>query len=113
MMYPKSVSARKSAVKKTKRRSEVSHECWRCGRNGCADPLDKHHLFGGALRKKSEQYGLWVYLCHDRCHENGPEAAHQNEETMRKLHEYGQRKAMAENDWTTEDFIREFGKNYV
>ncbi len=112
-MYPKSMSARKSTEKKTKRRPDVPHACWLCGRNGCADPLDKHHLFGGALRAKSERYGLWVYLCHYRCHENGPEAAHQSPETMRKLHEYGQRKAMAENNWTTEDFIREFGKNYV
>ena len=24
-----------------------------------------------------------------------------------------QRKAMEENEWTTEDFIREFGKNYI
>jgi len=113
MMYPKSVSARKSAVKKTKRKADVPRVCWRCGRNGCADPLDKHHLFGGALRKKSEQYGLVVYLCNNRCHENGPEAAHRNPETMQQLHEYGQRKAMAENDWTTEDFIREFGRNYL
>jgi len=74
-MYPKSVSARKSAVKKTKRKADVPRVCWRCGRNGCVDPLDKHHLFGGALRKKSEQYGLVVYLCNNRCHENGTEAA--------------------------------------
>lgn len=54
-----------------------------------------------------------VYLCHNRCHIFGPQAAHQNRETMRKLHEYGQRKAMEEQGWTTEDFIREFGRNYV
>ena len=113
MMYPKSVSARSGKIKAKKAKANIPHVCWKCGRNGCADPLDKHHLFGGALRAKSEQYGLWVYLCHNLCHENGPDAAHQNEETMQKLHEYGQRKAMAENNWTTEDFIREFGKNYL
>ena len=42
------------------------HECWLCGRNGSVDPLDKHHIFGGPYRKKSEKYGLVVYLCHDR-----------------------------------------------
>ena len=42
-------------------------ECFLCGRNGADDPLDKHHIFGGAYRKKSERYGLTVYLCHDRC----------------------------------------------
>ena len=88
-------------------------KCWLCGANGAADPLDKHHIFGGALRKKSEKYGLTVYLCHHQCHIFGKCAAHQNKRTMQKLHEYGQRKAMAENNWTTEDFIREFYKNYL
>ena len=88
-------------------------ECFLCGRNGATDPLDRHHIFGGPFRKKSERLGLVVYLCHNRCHIFGPWAAHQNRETMRKLHEYGQRKVMEENGWTTEDFIREFGRNYL
>lgn len=88
-------------------------KCWLCGRNGAGDPLDRHHIFGGAYRKKSEQYGLWVPLCHDRCHVYGPDAAHQSKETRRELHRYGQRKAMADNGWTVEDFIREFGRNYL
>lgn len=88
-------------------------ECFLCGRNGATDPLDRHHIFGGPLRKKSERLGLVVHLCHNRCHIFGPRAAHQNRETMQKLHEYGQRKAMEEQDWTTEDFIREFGRNYL
>lgn len=37
--------------------------CWLCGRNGNGDPLECHHIFGGAMRKKSEKYGLKVYLC--------------------------------------------------
>lgn len=87
--------------------------CWLCGRNGAADPLDKHHLFGGAYRKKSEKYGLYVYLCHHDCHIFGREAAHQNAKTMQMLHEYGQEKAMREQGWTTEQFIAEFGRNYL
>ena len=87
--------------------------CFLCGRNGCADPLDKHHLFGGCDRKKSERYGAWVYLCHRRCHESGPHAAHRDPDVMRRLREYGQRKIMREQGWTTEDFIREFGRNYL
>lgn len=50
--------------------------CWLCGRNGTADPLDKHHIFGGAYRKKSEKYGLCVDLCHHDCHIFGEGAAH-------------------------------------
>ena len=46
----------------------TGRSCWLCGRNGTAEPLDKHHIFGGAYRKKSEKYGLTVYLCHGSCH---------------------------------------------
>ena len=88
-------------------------QCWLCGANGNYDPLDKHHIFGGANRKKSERYGLFVYLCHNRCHIFGKNSAHQNKDTRLKLHQYGQKKAMEENGWTTEDFIREFGRNYL
>ncbi|MDU7339316.1 MAG: hypothetical protein E7L17_14530 [Clostridium sp.] len=88
--------------------------CWLCGANGNADPLDKHHLFGGALRKKSERDGLYVYLCHNQCHIFGRYAAHQCKETMQRLHEYGERKWLAERpESTIDDFIREYGKNYL
>lgn len=91
----------------------VERCCWLCGRNGWADPLDRHHIFGGPNRKKSEKYGLVVYLCHHDCHIFGPDAAHQNPKTMQMLHEYGQKKAMEENGWTKEKFIKEFGRSYI
>ena len=91
----------------------VGRKCWLCGSNGLGDPLDHHHCFGGSRRKKSEKYGLVVDLCHSKCHLFGPKAAHNNAETMQAIHEYGQRKAMEENGWTTADFIREFGRNYI
>lgn len=87
--------------------------CFLCGRNGSADRLDKHHIFGGAYRKKSEKLGLTVYLCHHDCHIFGSAAVHKNAETMQFLHEYGQRKAMHENGWDTGEFIKQFGKNYL
>ena len=87
--------------------------CWLCGRNGATDPLDKHHIFGGPYRNKSEKYGLVVYLCHHDCHIFGHWAAHQNADTMLRIKQYGQEKAMRENGWGIEDFIREFGKNYL
>ena len=90
-----------------------TRKCWLCGANGGRDPLDRHHIFGGSNRKKSEKYGLVVDLCHNSCHIFGPKAAHNNAETMQKLHEYGQRKAMEENNWTVDDFRRVFGKNYI
>lgn len=87
--------------------------CWLCGRNGNGDPLDKHHIFGGSNRTKSEKLGLWVPLCHSRCHESGPEAVHRNMATMQRLHEYGQTLAMEENGWSIDDFRRIFGRNYL
>lgn len=63
----------------------TGRSCWLCGRNGTAEPLDKHHIFGGAYRKKSEKYGLTVYLCHGSCHIFGEKAVHSCRETMDEL----------------------------
>ncbi len=87
--------------------------CWLCGRNGAADPLDKHHIFGGPNRKLSDRFGLTVYLCHHDCHIFGEDAVHRNAETAQRLHEYGQRKAMEEQGWTVDQFRMVFGKNYL
>jgi len=87
--------------------------CWLCGRNGTADPLDKHHIFGGAYRKKSEKYGLTVDLCHHDCHIFGEKAAHCCNETRDALHKYGQKLAMQRYGWTKKEFMLEFGKNYL
>ena len=87
--------------------------CWLCGGGDGIDPLDKHHIFGGAYRNKSEKYGLTVYLHHNSCHIFGPLSAHQNRETRLRLRQYGQQKAMMENGWSETDFIREFGKSYI
>lgn len=87
-------------------------KCWLCGANG-ADPLDRHHIFQGKNRQISEKYGLVVYLCHADCHIFGPNAVHRNLQTRKRLQAWGQKKAMKENGWTTEDFIRIFGRNYI
>lgn len=87
--------------------------CAICGANGYADPLDKHHVFGGSNRKKSEKYGAVVRLCHKKCHEFGKESVHQNHEIMQAMHEEWQRRLMEENGWTIDEFRLEFGKNYI
>ena len=74
--------------------------------------LEEHHIFGGPYRDKSTKYKLTVDLCWE-CHRTGPEAAHRCRETREQLQEYGQRKAMREQGWSVEDFIREFGKNHI
>jgi len=91
----------------------VEKRCFLCGANGADDPLDLHHIFGAANRKKSTKYGLTVYLCHNRCHIFGGMSVHQNAKTNMQLKRYGQLKAMQENQWSVDDFIREFGKSYL
>ena len=88
-------------------------ECFLCGGNGSDDPLDRHHIFNGPYRKKSEKYGLVVYLCHNRCHIFGKYAVHNNQERMLYLKARGQYKVMEEQGWSRERFIREFGKDYL
>ena len=88
-------------------------KCFLCGRNGAGDPLEEHHIFPGSLREKSEKYGLVVLLCGDRCHRNGKKAAHKSRDTQLQLKRWAQRKAMAENGWSMEDWHREFGKSYI
>ena len=88
-------------------------KCWLCGGNGMSDSLDVHHIFSCAYRAKSEKFGLTVLLCHNRCRINGFSAAHRSPDTARRLHEYGQRKAMKEQGWTVAEFRRQFGKNYL
>lgn len=88
--------------------------CWLCGLPGTwYDPLDRHHCFGGPFRKKADKLGLTVHLHHNECHIFGPLAAHNNMGTMRAIQRYGQRKAMREQGWDTQRFIKEFGKNYL
>jgi hypothetical protein len=87
--------------------------CYICGGNACGDPLDKHHVFGGALRKKSEKYGLTIYLHHNKCHIFGAESVHQNAAINNELKANAQWVAMKRYGWTVDDFRREFYKNYL
>lgn len=69
--------------------------------------LDKHHIFNGALRKKSEKYGLWVYIGH-YSHLN----AHQKDtDILIDLKKIGQK--AFEEKYGHEMFMREFHKNYL
>ena len=74
--------------------------------------LEWHHVFGGALRSKSERLGLKVRLCHF-CHNEPPNGVHQNKEIRHKLQSYAQKKAMKHYGWSEEDFRREFYKSYI
>lgn len=83
--------------------------CFICGRYA---NTETHHIFNGAYRKKSDKLGLTVDLCH-ACHNEPPDGVHHNAEVTKMVKQYGQRKAMREQDWTVEKFIEEFGRNYL
>lgn len=79
---------------------------------GATRALETHHIFGGPFRKKSDRYGLTITLCHS-CHNEPPWGVHYNRPTADGLKARAQEKAMEAYGWTTADFIREFGKNYI
>lgn len=88
--------------------------CYLCGRRGTgADPLDRHHVFFGALRKQSEKYGLVVYLHHTSCHIFGAGAVHANGEVCRALQADVQKRAMEHYGWSAAEFRRRFRKSYI
>lgn len=87
--------------------------CFLCGMNASVEPLDLHHVFNKADKKKSEKYGLMVYLHHRKCHIFGKESVHQNAGVNNAVKAAAQRKAMQHYGWSIDDFIKIFGKNYL
>lgn len=88
--------------------------CFLCKLNGdhsTKNNLQEHHVFyGTANRKKSEQYGLKVYLCLEH-HTQGAQSVHHNQNNSEILKMIGQKKF--EETHTREEFIREFGRNWL
>lgn len=77
------------------------------------EPLEEHHIFNASNRKKSEKYGLKVYLHGNRCHREGKESVHKNAKINNDLKAKAQKIAMEHYCWTVEDFIKIFGRNYL
>lgn len=75
--------------------------------------LHRHEVFfGTANRQKSIKLGLVVFLAPEK-HNMSNHGVHYNNAFDYELKKIGQRAAMKYYGWTTEDFIREFGKNYL
>lgn len=90
----------------------------RCFFCGSTYRVDMHHIFGGAYRDKSTKYGLVVPLCHYECHQFGKDSIHDGfteKARERKLYlkQWGQLKAMKEQNWSEDKFREEFGKSYL
>ena len=76
---------------------EICHK-WRA--------LERHHVFNGAFRSKSETYGAVVEICRE-CHDD---LHHRHPAKYKWLKREWRDRLMAWNDWSEEDFIREFGR---
>ena len=87
----------------------MTGQCFICGRYG---PLEEHHVYRGPFRKKADKYGYTVHLCHF-CHNEPPDGVHYNRKNDLLLKSIFQHRAMDENGWSKEDFIREFGRSYI
>lgn len=92
---------------------EDKEHCFLCGMNSNLEPIDEHHIFSGPYRKKSDEYGLMVYLHHSKCHIFGAESVHKNFNIRMRLCAFAQEKAMKYYGWTTEEFRERFGRNYL
>lgn len=86
-------------------------KCYLCGRRD--EPLERHHVFFGAFRQRSEEYGLTVKICALRCHREGENAVHRNSRVCRSLQRKVQAFAMGYYGWTMDEWREKFGKSYL
>lgn len=80
--------------------------CYRCKKSG---DLARHEVFHGSDRNKSKALGCWINLC-PTCH---TELHAKDAEIDWAYKRVGQKIAMRYYDWTTEEFIKRFGRNYL
>jgi len=74
--------------------------------------IERHHVFGGFNRKRSEKYGFIAPL-DKRLHPNGANCSEENWRVLdHHLKQYCQ-EWYEENVGTREQFIAEFGRNYI
>lgn len=73
--------------------------------------IERHHIFGGSNRQRSEEYGFVIPLRYD-LHPNGANASQAGKLLDSELKQMAQ-KYYEENIGTREEFTSEFGKNYL
>lgn len=87
-------------------KEKYCHEC------GTRLDIHEHHIFSGyANRKKSEKYGLKVYLC-SKHHNMSDDSVHFNPKMNKYFKTLGQM-YFEEHYGSRQDFIREFGKSWL
>ena len=70
--------------------------------------VERHHIFGGSNRKKSEKYGLLIPICNE-CHREVHDAPDQ--ELNKKLKANAQADFMM--DHTYAEWMKQFDRNYM
>lgn len=112
-MYPK------EPAKKKRRQHAASilqeqgdHNCLLCAllRREETRGIHQHHVFGGtANREKSEKWGIKAWLCLE--HHEGRRGVHNDRKTDLFLKQHAQQ--VYENLYSHEQFMAEFGRNYL
>ncbi len=72
----------------------------------------KHHVFGGANRKFSEEDKLYIYLM-PKMHNMSDYGIHFNKDFMDYAHKIGQRTWQEYYSKTEKDFRKRYGKSYL
>ena len=72
--------------------------------------LQKHHIYGGPFRTKSDKYGCWIWLRHD-WHTGTSYAVHSNRKLMLLLRKECQKEF--EKKYSHEFFMKLFKKDYL
>lgn len=85
------------------------YKCFFCGNT---QQLHCHHCIPGtANRKKSDEYGLTIWLCPYH-HNMGRKSVHQDKELDLRVRKFAQ-EYFEKNIGNRELWLKEFGKNYL
>ena len=78
--------------------------CYLCG----CPATDTHHIFNGALRNKSEEYGATIRVCRE-CHN----LIHKDYSLRESLKAEFQHRIMVEHNISKNEWLDIFHKNYL
>lgn len=83
-----------------------------CYLTGRTDQLEKHHIFNGAYRKKSDDFGFWIWVTHD-WHTGKNYAIHNDGKLRERLKAECQKTYMEETKCSMEMWKLIINKNYL
>lgn len=114
LMYPKKTRRKKRVHHPKSILQEKNGICFLCdvleGNTRQQYGLHKHHVFFGPNRQRSDEDGMFVYLC-IRHHETGQDAVHRDKGSRVMLQIYAQE--IYEKTHTREQFIARYGRSYI